>query len=267
MKKIGLFLVVSLFSVFCLTSCLESSNIVEGESVGVMTYGKGYSAILKSPGYWFGGPSIDALYAKADMEIGKCYAFYYRHDGDLPENAPNVVEANGYNTVSILGYVEIDKYYMNSYLTDTSTVLYGEEPVINGCERIIAYVENNLFLTHIINQAADLQLEWDMSYDTNTMVPTEEGSQRFYDIYIRAIKRNSSDKSKTDVAVLNAYNIGSYLENAASNEKSFLGSSFSESSSVLTLRFNYVSEIDEDNKITWKSKTERLGIAAILASN
>ena len=266
MKKLGLFLIASLFSVLCLTSCLEGSNIGENEDVGVLTYSsKSHTPVLKTRLGDFGGPSIDALYATSGM--GTCYIFYYRIDYDLPENTAGVVEANGYYTVSILACEEIDRYYMRHSLTDTTTLMYEEVPILNGCQNIISYVDDYLFLSHTVSQASDLQLDWDMSYDPLSMMPTEENGERFYDIFIRATKKNSSDKNKVDVTYIRAYNVGSYIENIANKEKMLLGGNYYESSSKMKLRFNFISEIDSDDKITWKSSTQEIIISMILPSN
>ena len=262
MKKLGLFLIVSLFSV-CLTSCLNSDSTFEDDAIGVMTYGsKGNSIVIKTwGGDILGGPSINALYMNGDMTTDGCYYFRYLFDRDLPENHLDVVAANGFTTVSILGYQEIDKYYMSYSLTDTSTVMPEEVPIVDGCYNIRAYINKNLFLTHTANQPTDLSLYWDMSYDANTMMPTIVDAERLYDIYIRARKTNSSSNSKVNLSYINAYYVSNYLENAAIREKEL-----NPSATELIMRFNYVASIDENDKITWGSTIQRVSIAAILAS-
>ena len=254
MKNFILFLVASLLSVFCLTSCLEGSNVYESDTYGVLVYGaKNYSPVLSTSVGYLSSPNLDALYMRGDLEMGGCYYLYYRHDSDLPENAPNVVEANGYSTISLIEYYEVPKFHMNQYLlTDTSSVLPNEIPILETLG-IQALVEKNLFLIQAANQPSEVDLEWDMSYDNTTMMPVTVGDYRYYDIFIRATKKNSSDKSSVAMQYLNAYNIGDYLEHVANTEKTLLGGNYYEMSSKFTIRFNYASDIRGDTAIVWKN--------------
>ena len=247
MKNFGLFLVASLISVFCLSSCLEGNSVSEGQAFGVLDIGdKTPRPVLSSTAGPFYSASLNSL------DLGGCYYVYYSLDSDLPENAPAVVEANGYYTVSILDYLEVPKYYLRSYLTDTSEVRYGEMPVLDAMG-VQAFVENNLFIIQTAKHPDDLELEWEMSYDDATMLPTIEGEKRYYDIFIRATKTNSSDGTASDKQHINAYYFGNYLKIAADKEKTSLGSGYNASYSKLPIRFNYVSEIKGDTALVWKN--------------
>ena len=251
MKKLGLFLIASVISFISLTSCLESSNVSEGYGLGVLQYSsKSYTPVLNST---LGLVSASNL---GDMDINSCYYFYYKLDLDLPENAHAVVEANGYQTISILDKIELDKYYLSSSLTDTSRMMNGEVPVYDAYESGNPYIDEYYFISQIVKMPSDLQLTWHMSYDGDGNIAVVENGERYYDVFVRATKRNSSDKTEENVQHLNAYFVRDFLKNAANNERNALGSNYSETSSKLRIRFNFVSEISDEGKLTWKSKTE-----------
>ena len=259
MKKLGSYLVVMLLSCFCLTSCFEGSNVEDGTAIGILDYSKNYSTIIKSTiGYSY-APNLDAIMASKGLSTGDCCIFLYSLDHDLPENAPNVAEANGYQTISLMDIAKLPKYYMVSHLTDTSSIIPGEIAVSDPYESG-NYIESHLFISQIVNQPTDLQVEWNMSYDANTMAPTEVHGERFYDIFIRATKKNDSSNTPVNTQHLNAYYINRYLQEAASREYSH-----NSSTSKFTLRINYVSKIDADTKaITWSSKTTEIMVSSFL---
>jgi hypothetical protein len=127
-----------------------------------------------------------------------------------------------------------------------------EVPVADGCYSQ-QYIENHLVLQQVVNQPSDMQLDWNMSYDQNSLMnPVEEGGIRYYDLFIRATVKSEGTKSAGDIAYLNAYHIGNYMTYAAQTEKNKLGSSYT-SMSVFKVRINYANEI-KDGKISWKNK-------------
>jgi len=261
MKKVGLFLIASVFSVFSLTSCLESSNVSEGYGIGVVQY-KGYTPVLNSTLGLFSASNLDLV-----MDLNECYYFYYKLDLDLPENSATVVKANGYQTITILGQKKIDKYYLMPSVTDTSSMMSGEVPVLDAYDDGNPFIDEYYFISQIVDQPADLQLTWNMSYDSDADPVVEDG-QRYYDVFIRATKRNSSERTPEKVQHLNAYNVRDFMRNTALKEYNLLGSSFSESTSRLRIRFNFVSEISDDGKLTWQRKTdESLLVAYFLVRN
>ena len=262
MKKKCLFLCVTLLSVFALTSCFEGENTAEGQALGVLDYGKNRTPVLISSIGPVSSPSFDALILRGDMSIGGCYIISYLFNRDLPENSSGMYEANGYYTVSLNGLVELPTYNMEAYVADTSFAFSNEIAVSNVYEDS-EYLGGHLFIYQIVSQPSDLKLEWSMSYD-ETIEPTEEAVGRYYDVFVRATKMNSSENSNVNMQHLNAYNMGSYLKKVANKEKSLLGSNYVESSSMFKLRFNYVSAIDKDTqKVTWKSHEESVLISFV----
>ena len=268
MKRFGLYLTGLLLSVLCLTSCLKGSNVQEGWACGVLGVSKDmFTPVLKTQMGDFAASSLTSSLNKGEIYYGDCFLFYFRLDSDLPENAAKVFEMNGYYTITILQIDQIQKFYLNPGMTDIMTARPGEVPVTDGYYSG-EYIDKYLFITQVVNQPSDLELYWFMNYDEQNMM-VEENNKRYYDLYIRATIKRESDKTvKTDVAYLNAYDMQNYFQTAASMEKTYLGSSYNASSSKFTVRFNYVTSIDEETgDITWKSITEEIDIAWFTSGN
>ena len=260
MKRIGLYVTGLLLSVICLTSCLKGSNVSEGYAFGVVGYSKNYLyLVLKTQ---IMGDVYSTSLNSSDLMEGDCCIFYYRLDGDAPENSANAVEANGYYTISLLQIERLQKKPL-SYMTDITTILPNEVPLLKGYYAI-EYVENHLFITHLVNQPSDMELDWTMS--ESPMPTVDDAGRRYYDLYLRAtVTKEGTSSMKTDMQHLIAYNMNNYLTNAASIERSSLGSSYSASSSTFTIRFFYATNIDEEtNTITWQSDPLTIPIAAFV---
>ena len=250
MKRNDFYLIVALFSVISFTSCISGDNVQGGEALGVMGYTNNFTPVIKSPIGLFYSPTIANLLNKGDMRDGGCYIFNYTLDGDLPENAQSVVSANGYYTITLNAYEVIPSYNLDSYLTDTSKIMTDEVAIAVVFESS-SYVDGYLFITQVADPASNLQHDWNMSYDYSTMMPRVEGDKNYYDVYVRATKKNSNSAL---TSYWNAYYMKNYLRDAAYKEKASLGSGYLEASSKFTLRFIYVSAIDKDTEaITWKN--------------
>jgi hypothetical protein len=259
MKKFNLFLIGALLCVIGLTSCLEGGNTTQGYALGVLDYSYSYTTPVMKTSYGnYYGPELTSMISSGNLEIGNCYYFQYTIDFDLPENSQEMVQTNGYYTVSVYPIAEAEKYYPNYYLTDTSAVLPNELPVsdIVSEDGPYGYAEDYLFITHVVNHLKDLDLHWDMSYNDGDDMITEESGKRHYNLFVRATASGDKDENKVTAEHLhfNAYYLRNFFESAARKEKDRLGSSYN-TSSTFTVKFNYVSEISDDSKITWKSES------------
>lgn len=266
MKRFGLFFLSMLLSAFFLTSCLEGGGSVsEGVFACLLDYdySKGFNPVFRSSYGYFSAPNLDNLILQGEMNPGDCYSIYYRYDDKLPENAPNVINMNGYFTISILGYAKVSKYHLSYYLTDISTILTSEIPIQKV--DILDCLPDHLFMVQESNHASEWELDWDISYDSEATMPVVENGKRYYDIYLRAkVRKETQQTAKSNVEHLVAYNMGSYLRNVASMEQTHLGSSYSASSSMFTLRFHYVTGLNEaENSMTWQSETKDVLIALV----
>jgi len=267
MKKIGLYLTSLFLGIFLLTSCLEGSNVREEIGYGFLDWGNGLTPVLKSSMGNFSGPSVISLYNTGAMDIGGCYAFYFRIDFDQPENSASIVETNGYQTITILQYGELTQYHLNSPVTDITQVLPNEMPLVKACNGL-DYVSGYMFMSHTVYHPDDWVLTWDMSYDYSTLTnPAEENGMRYYDLYIRARIQNRTEKtSNIEIQYTNVYNVDNYLNLIASTEHAKLESLYNENTSQFTVRFNYVSDLDEaTNSITWKKDEVSFYIAGFLS--
>ncbi len=265
MKRIICFLAIFVVGLGYLTSCMEGGNVQEGVAYGVLGWGKNGSVVLKTSGGNLYSPFLKNKEFEGELEMDKCYGMYYSLNGDLPENAPAVVELNGYYTVTIIQYGQIPDYYLQPYLADTSYIFPNEEPLVKGYEGG-DYTSGYFFIAHTAYLPKDWDLSWNISYDPHLMMPTEVGGRRYYDLFLRAtIRKEGDEKTKINLSFLNAYYFGDYLREAANREREILGNLYSSSASKFTLRFNYVSSLDRSTgKITWKSDEQELFVASFL---
>ena len=264
MKRNDFYLIVALFSVICFTSCISGNNVQEGQALGVMSYNTNYTPVMQSTFGPVYSPTIANLLDKGDIRMNGCYIFNYTYDGDLPENAQSVVNVNKYYTITLNAYNEIPSYNIDSYLTDTSKIMTDEVAISKVFEES-SYLEGYLFISQSVEQPSDLQLNWDMSFDYSKMMPRVENDKNYYDVFVRATKKNNGTASTVNMQYLNAYYMKNYLRDAAYKEKTLLGSDYNESTSKFILRFVYVSAIDDDTQvITWKNHPIDVSISSFL---
>ena len=244
MKKINLQNVVLFFiSLLLFTSCIgTNSNSESGYIVGVVRIEtKTFKPVLDV--------SDDVAFYSVRFENtnpGACLHVYYELDFDSPENSYEVVASRGYFTVNILDKVELDQWYMSHYPDTTSQVLTDEvallDPAMGG---EVAYVKGMAFFGSILEIPAGQTMYWRLSCDMQDYMK-EEGGSRYYDVFLRATVKTSSNKSPERTGSINAYDMQSYLERIARDEKN-------RDSKEFKIRFNYVSEI-KDEVITWKQQ-------------
>jgi hypothetical protein len=233
-------------AIMMFTSCLDGgSNIVRNYALGVVRLDmKTMKNVLdiSDNDYPFYSPVFSV------MNEGVCCQVQYLLDWGLAENSQAVLTSNGYYTVTIEEKLEVDRYPLSGLLTDTLKALTNEFPVVNPLININGYIKGLLFMSHQLKQPTDQQTGWELSYDSQNPVKDENG-QRVYDLYLRAFVKAPGSKSAEDMAVMNAYEMGNYLKMIAQNEKNLNHQQF-------YLRFNYVSEIKED-QLTWKRSDNR----------
>jgi hypothetical protein len=257
---------MTLITVVSFTSCLESNNTMTAYYVGILDYSRNYTTpVMKTVYGDFYGPELNSLINSGDMDFGEGWYFQIIYDRDLPENSLEMVEINGYNTVSIYPMAKAVKYYATPYLTDTSEVMTNELPVSEilyyGYDALSGYAEGYLFLTHLVNHEAGSKLNWDISYDSNDMI-TEENGVRNYNLFIRAVKSVGGDdeKSGTNQYHFNTYQLRDFFDRAARNERDEVGIN----ATSFTIKFNYVSEIKE-SEIIWKNATMEMPVSLFVS--
>ncbi len=267
MRKISCFLVFTLLNIVGFTSCLDGgSNVQTFNTVGVLSLSdKNLNPVLKSAHGDLYAPELSTMMTGGQIETGGCYLVQCTIDQSSPENSQSNVSANGYMTATISSVAEASKYYTKSFLTDTA-VLLTEEIAVSGISSL-GYASDYLFFYHDVNQASDEQLSWDLSYDPETMIPAMEDEARYYDLFLRAVRTNTSDKTTTAlVRHLNAYRVSDFLRMAAMKEKEILGDLYS-STSQFKIRINYVHDITEDAVIEWENSTMSAYIESFLSLN
>ena len=252
MKKIGLYLTSLCLSIVFLTSCMKGSNVWEGLVLGVVGYNKTFTPVIHTSSFGdLYSPSLNS----GELFDGDCGIFYVRIDSDLPENSSAAIASYGFQTITILNQLKLSKYELQYVFTDTSKVLANEVPIVKPYSDFFDYIDGIFFMGHVVNIPNDYVLTWELSYDSNTMMPTIENGTRYYDLYLRAmVTKEGTQTSKTDIEFTNAYFLKYYFRNAAIIEKNILGTSYSETGSKFTVRINYPSSIDTStNTIKWSS--------------
>jgi hypothetical protein len=245
---------------------MKSGNVQTGQLIGYLDMSNSFSSyVLKTSLGDFSSSALSGYISANNMQLYGCYIFNYELDLDLPENSAEVLNVNKYYTITILGFVELDKYSSNSYISDTSRVMTDELPIADPVS-YLDYKDSYIFMQHGINHAADLQIAWDLSYDYMALsqTPSQDGN-RYYDVFLRATKKNTTSKTTTsDYVYLVAYQTDNVLSYIAGLERSALGSSYN-TQSTFNLRVNYPSAISESGVITWSSKTVKPYIASFIS--
>jgi hypothetical protein len=259
MKKIRFCVIVMLFALHGLTSCLEKGKDEStGYVLGVLNHdeGTGFYILNTQDTFAVYCPEFKDKVVQGEMEAGGCYYVVYIKDNTLPENALYMVRANRYITASLIKYDVAVKYNLNESLIDTSAVLVDEIAVLDAkpSNEVFGYSEGYLFMTHKIVSQEGYTFDWSLSYNEETMMPTTVDKKNYYDLFLRAtIAANSNQTDTIEHFSLNAYHLEEYLTEAANKEKEFLSlNSTYNASSTFTVRINYVSGIKGD-MITWKS--------------
>lgn len=261
MKKVSFFLLVILFAFYGLTSCLDKGKDEStGYVVGVLDRDEAngfYTLSITDTSYVVYCPEFEEEVARHNMEAGGCYYVVYSKDNTLPENASHKVLENGYITASLIDYKMAAKYNLSESFIDTSVVLTDEMPVLDvkPSDQVFGYADGYLFMTHKISAQEGYTFDWFLSYNEETMMPTEADNKNYYNLFLRATIAGRDD-TRTDTVEhlpLNAYYLKDYLMEAAIKEKEalILDSVYNEAS-TFTVRINYVSGITED-VITWKN--------------
>jgi hypothetical protein len=244
--------ILGLLSVLILVSCLSGGeNVSSGSSIGVLTVDeKSGKSILSTP-Y---GPLYSGIFA--DESLGTCWYVQYTIDFGIPENSSPLLGTNGYYTATVTAKEELPRYEISGVLVDTSLALPNETAVISGVSGILGSVNGIWFLTHSLSASADQRTAWSLSYAGSDMW-REESGRHIYNIYLRATIRLAGEKSPERTEVACAYAVQSFMESAATREKSVGSASF-------YVRFNYVTSIDEDGKLVWAYHDEEILVSNVL---
>jgi hypothetical protein len=254
-----------------LTSCLEGNNKVTGSAYGVLTTSSNYfTLVLNSTIPEIGpisSPQLTEWFNADQMALDKCYAFKYELDLGSPENSYASLQANGYFTVKITEECsELSTHSAEPNLTDTGTALENEVSVISGfVASESAYAAGYMYAQQKVNQPEDQQLEWSMSYDYSTLYnPAVVNGVRYYDLYVRAVKKTEGTQPNKEMAHLNAYYVWEFFRQAAENEKTQLSSNYDIYYSTFKFRVFYVSEIN-DGKLSWQYVPGEVYIASFVS--
>jgi hypothetical protein len=234
------------------TSCLEGGkNTYSDSTIGIIRFDtKTFKSVLDIPGQTsFYSPAFDS------MLDGACCYVVYEIDMNAPENTQEVLQANGYYTVTVSYKEEIDKYSMQAVMTDTTKLLTDETAISNPNYSTLGYLNGVLFLVHQLKKPSDQRTVWSLSYDPQNMSQDDNG-RHVYHVYLRSTIRIAGTKSPEDSGEPCAYEMKNFMETAAQNEKNA-------GSTLFYIRFHYVSEI-KDDVLTWNYSDINIDISAVL---
>jgi hypothetical protein len=201
------------------------------------------------------GPLYSLIFA--DASLGSCWYVQYSIDFGIPENSSPLLGDNGYYTATVMSKEELPRYAISGVLLDTAAALPDETAVISGVSGILGSVNGFWFLTHSLTAPTDQRTDWSLSYNSSDAL-LEESGRHIYNIYLRATVRLAGEKSAEKIEVACAYDVQSFMELAATREKSVGSSSF-------YVRFNYVTSIDEDGELVWAYHDEEILVSNVLS--
>jgi hypothetical protein len=250
MKKLDLQVFTLFFvSLLLLSSCSkgEEQDTQEGSTFGIVRFDIDSNKLLLDVN------NEDSFYSYlfSMKKDGDCFWVSYKIDKTREENSNEKRAANGYYTVNITeDPKDVDMWRMSSSSTDISKPLLNEveinDPMWDGN---YAYIKGKLCMFNVIEIPSDQNMNWELSYDQDNL-STDEYTQSFYNVYLRATIRTEGIRSKSMVTLPNAFDVNDYMRMVANRVKD-------SGKSVFNLRVHYPSAISESGQITWDSKNSR----------
>lgn len=240
--------------VLLMTSCLDGgSNQSSGVGYGVIGYSsKTGKTIIKTGGV----PVYSAeVAASSNIQLNDCCAFAYTLDGDIPENSEEAIAANGYYTVTVSQYADIDKYSVTPYLKDTTlieekelTVVSTDMGILKNYDGSIVFIDNKFFLgTYHDGFSSEQKQTLNISFNPD-QEPEVVNGDNVYDLFLRVVKTEDGKSSLSQTTqLLNVFDMTSFLNSFEYKEKQA-------SKKSIKFRVNYINTLNEDKtKVTWKS--------------
>lgn len=217
MKKINLYCMAVVAVLMLLTSCLgDSGNRKESRNTQfavARTDSKTFKTVL-----YVNGAIIYSPAAELQVTPGNCYTVDYEIDFNSPENAN--AATNGYYIATIGNINELDKGSAIPQITDT-TALMENEQVINDLGVVFGgYIDGYMLIAAKLNQLKSQQTQWNLYYDMSQEVKENSNGERYYDMFVRAIKRVDGEGSTpSETLVYRVYEVKRFIEECLKKEK------------------------------------------------
>lgn len=176
------------------------------------------------------------------IESGDCCILAYTLDQGSAENQN--VATKGYYTVAKNGYAELDRWGLNSNLTDTAKIMENEQ-VIANIGNSYGYIKGKMFLeTQHKDFLTDQKNRYELSYDPSAK-PEELEGNRVYNLYLRTVKKTDGKSPSGNASIPNAYDLQRFVFSVTSTEKAA-------GAKAIYVRFNYIKEFNKDTTAaTW----------------
>lgn len=246
MKKFKLYgSLVALAAAVLLTSCLgdsgNSTQSAETQFAVAHTDSKSMKTVLDV--YYYGplySPSVELM-----VNPGSCYFIDYQIDFSTPENVN--AATNGYYIANIGNVTEIDKAFPVLQVADTTALLENEQPVEKFA--VGTYVSGHFLLGMNFAQLKNQQTRWEVYYDPSQEARETTSGERYYDLFVRAVKKvDGEGSSSTTAVVYRSVLLKNFIEQCNEREKA-------NSKKTFNLKFNYLKSFDakDGTDLKWES--------------
>lgn len=246
MKTFKLFSVLVAATLVLFTSCLgdgnNTRNLTNQFAVARMD-SKTFKTVLDING-------LGAVYsptAEPLITADQCYLVDLTIDFSSAENAN--AEKNGYYQATIGNINEVTKGISIQQVADTTKLLTDEQPI---SELVINnYLSGYLLMAASFDQLKNQQNRWEIYFDPTQEPAEDKNGNRYYDLFIRVVKRVDGDGSSTKELIYRAFEVKNFIDKCIEKEKAA-------SKNAVNLKFNYVQSIDtkaDPATMKWASYT------------
>lgn len=241
MKTFKLFGVLAAAALILLTSCLGDSDNTRSLT-SQFAVARFESKIAKTVLDVNGLGAVYSPSVEPYIEAGKCYLIDLTIDFNSAENA-NAAD-NGYYVVTVpTAPTEVAKGISIQQVADTTALLENEQPV---SELVInSYVSGYLLMSANFDQLKNQQNRWEIYYDPAQEPGEDKNGNRYYDLFIRAVKRvDGEGTSTTKEVVRRAFEVKNFIDKCIEKEKA-------DGKTMVNLKFNYLQSIGKENEMKW----------------
>lgn len=252
MKTFKLFSVVAAATLVLLTSCLGDSNntrTLESQFAVGRIDSKTFKTVLDVSG-------LGAVYSpniELQVTAGECYFVDLVVDFSSAENA-NAAD-NGYYTATVGNLNPITAGVSIQQVADTTMILADEQPV---AELAIAnYLSGHFLMGAAFDQLKDQRNRWELYYDPAQEPQVDKNGNRYYDLFIRAVKRIDGEGSSTKEQVFRTFEAKNFVDKCIEKEKA-------EGKSAVNFKFNYLKSLttkDDKTEMTWTAYSATMPFA------
>ena len=181
----------------------------------------------------------------SSYSTGKCLLVSFEYD---PSDEDNVnASEEGYYTVTVESKTAVDQSTASSPVTDTSTLLTYEQPIVypmyTGDSVYCLKLDDYFFLPSVCLTTSSQTLTWEMTYDASQQPETVDGHS-VYSLYLRVSASTEKDEDDDYVYLsdLQAYDLSDFMDD--------MGLSRSED---MYVRIHYVNWINasDSTQFTW----------------